>query len=101
MELNQNPLKEQESEPKAKIGKKMKISWFLAAVLFLCLLAITSGAGQTNTIQVRPRVEEEQQASWSNIGAVLDPIPWRDKRRAVQVEEERSEDIYFRLLGPG
>ena len=50
MELNQNPLKEQESEPKAKIGKKMKISWFPAAVLFLCLLAITSGAGQTNTI---------------------------------------------------
>ena len=101
MKLSQDPTKEQESEPKAKIGKKMRRSWFPAAVLFLCLLTLTSRAGQANTMQVRSGGVEEQQASWSNIGAVLDSIPWRNKTSTVQAGGERSEDTYFRRCDQG
>ena len=42
-----------------------------------------SRAGQDHTMQIRSRGVEEQQASWSNIGAVLESVPWRNKTNLV------------------
>ena len=40
---------EQEKGAQSKNNKKMKLSWFPAAVLFLCLLVVTTGAALSNS----------------------------------------------------
>ena len=102
MELDQNPLREQErrgeaerrlegrrgvsvpsvqlarigqeKETKSKNNKKRKLSWFPAAVLFLCLLAVTIRAAPANS-NIKPLLFVDGVARvdypsgrWSNMG---------------------------------
>ena len=89
MKLSQDPTKEQESEPKAKIGKKMRRSWFPTTVLFLYLWTLTSGAGQANTSQIRRSggAASIVDQHWSSAGSC--PLERQDERYPSQRREIR------------